>query len=140
MLEHGRFEVWTDSNIVYAALFGSTNEELMTHFGDELKLAAGKLETRHWGHIVWLENWQLGTPETEPVVQDLTRWCIDNGLIRAAQIFSPSTIKRFQLDKMVKAQEGLFIRQQFKSTSEAVQWMRSEGFEVNESALRLLGA
>lgn len=132
MREHGRFEVWSDSTVVYAALYGSTNVELITHFGNELKRVALEQMPENWGHVVWLEDWELGTPETEPIIQDLTKWCIEHGLIRAAQVFSPSTIKRYQLDKMVTAQEGPFTRRQFRTTAEAASWMRREGFTLDK--------
>jgi hypothetical protein len=132
MQEHGRFEVWFDSTVIYAALYGSTNAELITRFSDEIKRVASENMPEQWGHVVWLEDWELTTPETEPFIQSLTGWCIENGLIRAAQVFSPSMIKRYQLDKMVTAEEGAFTRRQFRTTSEAAAWMQREGFPLTK--------
>lgn len=135
MRVHGQFDIWADNQIIYATIQGSSNAELALSLSDQMKNLAQQQMPAKWGHMVWLDDWELGTPDIEPIIQELTEWCIVHGMTHAAQIFSPSTIKRYQLDKMIVEEKDGFKRRQFRTTDEAKQWLRREGFTLTDHSM-----
>jgi hypothetical protein len=135
MRQHGGFDIWYSNNIVYAVLHGSWNTEAALNFKREFEYLVVHHNLNRWGHIVVLDDWALGTPDIEPIVQELTFWLVEHGLKHAAQVFSASTIKRFQLNKMVTEQIDDFVRRQFEQTSEAVLWLEEQGYVIDEQDL-----
>jgi hypothetical protein len=136
MKEHGVFEVSAEDNIVYAVLRGSWNEETAEESSQAFKLAASRIEANRWGHIVFLDDWELGVPEIEPIISELIIWCAESGLTHAAQVYSKSMVKEYQLRKMVSQNIGDLTLCQFPITEDAVHWLTNEGFKVSDKALR----
>lgn len=132
MQEHGDFKIWVVENVLFAELIGAWNEEASLNFQKAFMDEAACLVGKPWAHVVYLDDWVLGTPEMEPIIQDLTQWCITNGLKCAAQVFSPSMVKKFQLNKMVVEHQGTFVRKQFKDKKSAFEWLEAEGFSVEK--------
>jgi hypothetical protein len=135
MRQHGEFQIWHSNNIVFAVIHGSWNTEAAECYKDEFRRIVTLQQFDRWGHIVMLNDWALGTPETESIIHDLTSWLVEHGLKHAAQVFSPSTIKRFQLDKMVTETMGDFVRRQFEQTPEAVHWLEEQGYVIDKEDL-----
>jgi len=50
------------------------------------KSIARPLSQQPWGHLVYLDDWELGVPEITPIIQNLVDWCTHNGLKKSAQI------------------------------------------------------
>jgi len=48
---------------------GTWNIETALRFSLEFRQLALSLNTSKWAHIMYLEDWQLGTPEIEPIVK-----------------------------------------------------------------------
>ena len=92
--------------------------------------AGQSMPNRPWGHIVYLDDWELGTPDIEPVIVELVGWAIENSLTRSAQVYSPSMLKKYQLDRMIAESLGEFERRTFKDESSAFDWLKHEGFGV----------
>ena len=64
------------------------------------------------------------------VIQTLVEWCISNGLKRAAQVYSPSMVKKEFLDEMVVEEFGEFKRAVFDDPKKAIAWLHSEGYKA----------
>lgn len=124
---HGKFTIWTDKSTVFAELLGSWNEESALQFELEFKKIASTMPEQ-WGHLAYLDDWELCVPEMFNIIERLVTWCIDNGLIRAANIYQPSSIKSGVMNRMVVQQQGNFERAVFDNAQDAVTWLTEEGF------------
>lgn len=131
MKEHGVFKLWANQGIVYARIGGAWNQPTALRFAKEFSILVNEQMPSKWAHIVYLDDWALGVPEIEPIVQELVDNCIVQGMLCAAQIFSPSMVKKYQLDKMVVEQVGEFTRKQFTNEEAAATWLENQGLKVN---------
>lgn len=128
-VQHGEFTLSVSGNILLAKLSGAWNEEAARAFSQNLKTTVMPLIGADWGHLVYLDDWRLGVPEIKPIVEELVAWCCDNGLKRAAHVYSPSMVKKLQLEDFV-AETGDFQRRAFASEAEAIAWLAVEGYEL----------
>jgi hypothetical protein len=136
MEAHGQFKLGAYDNILYARLNGSWNEETAFLFSKKFKALIEKSMPQRWAHIVFMDDWELGVPEIEPIVKELVDWCIARGLVCAAQVFSRSMIVKYQIDKMVTENSGVFSRKQFTDEHAAISWLRDKGFEIKPDRLQ----
>ena len=124
---HGNYVLWINGATLYAELSGAWNMEAALAFEQDMMKHARTLPA-HWGHLVYLNHWELGTPEITAVIERLVHWCIENGLQRAANVYEPSGIKSAILKKMVVEEHGDFKRAVFDNPNAAAQWLTAEGF------------
>ncbi len=139
-IQHGEFVITTNGNILVARLSGSWNEEAARAFDKALREHAAELSSSPWGHMVLLDEWQLGVPEMGPIIEVLVHWCIEHGLRRAAHVYTPSLLKKLQLEDMVTESEQDFHRRAFADTEAALRWLKEEGFELATALDPLLRA
>ena len=125
--QHGSYKVWAEGNIVLAKLEGSWNEEAATNFEKEFMKVA-KLMPKNWGHIVYLNDWELCDPSMFPIIERLVAWCIEQGLTKAANIYPASAVKEEFINKMVVDEFGDFKRAVFDNEIDAKQWLAKYGF------------
>lgn len=124
---HGEYRLWCDEKTLYAELSGMWNEETALEFDRDFRALATHF-TGPWGHLVYLNDWELCTPEMFEVIESLVTWCIQNGLTRAANVYEPSGIKEAIVNKMVVQSEGKFKRAVFDNPRDAANWLTQEGF------------
>lgn len=128
---HGNFELKVSGNIICATLSGSWNVQTAELFSEQFMLQATPLLSDDWGHLVLLEDWDLGVPEIIPIIERLVSWCIEHGLVRAAQVYSPSMIKQYHLNEMVVEEFGAFQRNSFADQRNAEAWLTAAGFHLD---------
>ncbi|NVK37558.1 MAG: hypothetical protein HWE18_06515 [Gammaproteobacteria bacterium] len=138
MEAHGHFDIWRDNTVILARLKGQWNSEMAQTYANDFKALAEPLLNQDWAHIVYLDDWELGTPEFEAVILELVQWVIEHGLKRTAQVYSPSMLKQFQMDRMVKETQGDFVRQVFANEQQAFAWLEAEGYPVENAQLTLV--
>lgn len=127
--QHGDYKIWTKNNMLYAELSGAWNQEAAENFEADFMKAAKHLPAP-WAHIAYLNDWELCSPDTFPVIARLVEWCIQHDLTRAANIFSPSSLKEGFLNKMVVDEQDSFKRIVFDNEEDAVEWLKNEGFKA----------
>jgi hypothetical protein len=128
--EHGSFTLTVENNVIVATLNGSWNKEAAVAYKNQFMHVAQPLIGNPWGHIVYLDEWELCEAEMFQVIIPLVTWCIDNGLQKAAHIYSKSAIKKHFLDQMVVERHGDFERCIFTSKTEAADWLAESDFIV----------
>lgn len=131
---HGDSQVWRDGPIVIARLSGAWNKEAAQVFERQFHQCASGLAGTRWAHLVYLGEWDLCSSELFPVIERLVTWCIENGLVRAAQVYPPSSLKKAVLDRMVMEKSGSFERRVFDEPYEAISWLEKEGFTLSAKA------
>lgn len=124
---HGHFTIWNQGNIVFAELIGSWNEESALLFEHEFKKIASTMPDQ-WGHLVYLDDWELCVPEMIEIVERLVAWCISHGLVRAANIYQSSSLKSGVINKMIVQKQGNFERAVFNNDLDGAIWLTQEGF------------
>lgn len=128
--QHGSFEIWAEGNIVFANLEGAWNKEAAVNFEVEFMKVA-KLMPEKWGHIVYLNDWELCDAAMFPIIERLVAWCIKNGLTRAANVYSVSVVKAEFINKMVVDEFGEFKRAVFDNDKDAKEWLRKYGYSFD---------
>lgn len=128
----GFYKIWKHGNILFAQLSGEWDERIATSFANDFKETASSFQNE-WAHLVHLDDWELCTNDMISVIQSLVDWCISNGLRRAAQVYSPSMVKKEFLDEMIVEEQGEFKRAVFSATANAISWLEAEGYEVNRT-------
>ena len=134
-----KFRLWREQRVILARLSGGWSRFTAEDYASEFKALAAPLAGADWAHIVYLDNWQLGVPEIEPIVQQLVQWCINNGLRCAAQIYCPNMIKQYQLNKMVSDSAGRFEKRVYPNEQAAFAWLASVGFATDTNQLQHTG-
>lgn len=133
LAQHGEFHIQVSGNVLCARLLGSWNAQTAEQFAEEFIVKASPLLGQPWGHLVLLEDWDLGGPEIVPIIERLVSWCINNGLTRAAQVYSPSMIKQHHLNEMVVEEFGDFHRHSFASQLAAEAWLAESGYALDSA-------
>jgi hypothetical protein len=132
---HGSFNLSVSNNILIARLSDSWNKECAEDFAINFRIKVNPLLGKSWGHLVFLDNWDLCVPEMLPTITDLVTWCIENGLKKSAQVYDDSMIKKYSIDQMVVKQIGGFERRVFSESDKAMTWLNQYGFKVNENII-----
>lgn len=130
------FQLWTENNVLLACISGSWDERVAYDYCKAFKREASQFNGRSWAHIIYLDDWQLGTPEIEPIIQDLVTWCLHNGLVLTAQVYCPHSVKRYQLDKMIIEKTLTFERRVYTEEQPAFNWLAEQGYVVDNASLR----
>jgi len=123
-----KFTIWLDNNVLIAMVKGSWTEQDAKDYARDFKASATPLTGSDWAHIVYLDNWQLGAPEIEPVVKDLVSWCLQNSLRYTAQVYCPNMVKQYQLDRMIIDNSSQFEKRVYPNQQDAFAWLESLGF------------
>ena len=134
-----KFRLWREQRVILASINGGWNRFTAEDYASEFKALAAPLAGSDWAHIVYLDNWQLGVPEIEPVIRHLVYWCVSNGLRYAAQVYCPNMIKQYQLDKMVSSSFANFERRVYPNEQDAFAWLASVGFITDTTVLQHTG-
>lgn len=127
--QHGGYKIWRHNNVIYAELSGIWNKEAAINYAKEFKALASEY-TDNWGHYVCFDHWELCSADVFDIVQSLVDWCVDNGLRRAAQVYSHSAIKEQVISKMVVEELGQFKRAVFDDKEQAANWLTEQGYKV----------
>ncbi|WP_157729701.1 hypothetical protein [Bacterioplanes sanyensis] len=129
--QHGEFELAVFNRVVVAHLAGGWNLEAALAYDQQFRDCAAKLAQsgQPWAHLVTLDDWSLGVPEINPVIDSLVGWCTDHGLQRAAHVYAPSVLKRVHLQDLVRP-DGRFELRHFDQLDSAVSWLHQQGFEL----------
>jgi len=128
---HGTYSLKISNNIIVARLASSWNKECAQNYAEDFKSIARPLSQQPWGHLVYLDDWELGVPEITPIIQNLVDWCTHNGLKKSAQIYCHSMTKKYSLDKMIIDRCDDFERQIFTDELPAISWLGSYGFTLS---------
>lgn len=139
-LSSGSYKLFSKDKVLLAIPFGISSDRIAKTYADDLKSAVKKFDGQPWAHIVYLNNWQLGTPEVEPIISELSQWCIANNLKNTALIDTGNSIRQYQNDKMLSkdTQQNDYQRQSFSDVDSAIEWLAIRDWPVNHSLIKTL--
>lgn len=126
--QHGDYKIWQKGQVIFAELSGAWNKEAAENFKADFENAMRFVQAP-WGHLVYLDQWELCGGDVFPIIESLVENCINNGLTRAANVYQDSSMKSQFLNKMVVEEQGSFKRSVFDNKQDAIDWLTSEGFQ-----------
>jgi hypothetical protein len=129
-----KFRLWRDQQVLVAVISGSWDQQTAADYTAEFIRTALPLINQPWAHIVYLDQWQLGVPEIEPVIQQLVTWCVNNQLRYAAHVYCPHMVKQYQLNRMISDETQRFEKRTYPIAEDAFAWLASHGFMVEQAA------
>lgn len=125
-----KFQLWREQQVILAVVNGSWDRRTAEEYMNEFKKLAAPLTNAPWAHLVYLEKWELGVPEIEPVIKELVQWCIQHHLRFVAQIYCPHMVKQYQLNRMIIDHSDVFEKRVYPTQQEAFGWLASQGFHI----------
>jgi hypothetical protein len=132
--EHGGFNVSLDGETLLIVVTGAWNVETAKTYSELVHNTIEPVKDKFWGLISDLNEWELCTPECELLLVKLFTECRSKGLQREAIVNSnTSSVKLDLFNKHsnsynCEVSPDGFKRGFFKTTSEAKEWLTSEGF------------
>lgn len=121
--------------MLFALVSGAWDKSAAIRYVEDFKHHALTLAEHPWAHISYLDLWQLGTPDVEPVLRELEAWVLGHNIKYTAAIYAPSAVKKFQLGKMIKSSKHNDAYRHFDCEQEAIEWLKSKGFLTDLSAI-----
>lgn len=128
---HGLFDLTTSGQILTLEAQGQWNLEAALEFEEKWIDLATPISHSPWAHVALLDQWQLNTPEVEPIITRIVAWSASHNMTHVAQVFSPSLLKKYELDKMVGKEDLPFEKQVFTNRRDAEAWLASCGFQLH---------
>lgn len=126
---HGYYCIECKTRIVSAVLKGGWNTDTAEAFCRDFKAEVSRLTDQPWGHIVYLSDWELGTPGVDIIVKELVDWCIEHNLTHIAHIYERETISHYYVDKIVTDSGQSFTKKIFNNDKDAYDWLKQAGFD-----------
>lgn len=133
------FSVWTERSVLLTVVRGGWGERTAMDYCDAFKTAAKPFINANnglgqdWAHIVYLDDWGLGSPDIEPIIKNLADWAVRNRLRYFAQVFSPNMVKQYQLNRMLISDLGTCEKRTYAQEADAFAWLQEMGFSTNNT-------
>lgn len=128
MSYHGHFKLWQENQLVLAEIYGAWSMDTALDYTAQLKQLVQSMNGQPWARIVYLDQWQLGTPDFENVMKELMKWCVLHQLHYTAYVFHSNLLKEHQLDKFINSADYTNQKKIFTRPNEAFDWLDSVGF------------
>ncbi len=130
MKAHGSFDLRLDNQVLIARLSGAWNEEKSWLYFNKIKEITQPIIGKPWAALLLMNDWELGTPETEQVTKILAEWLSTHGLSKVAEIHDPSLLRQRHIERIVRENPGEIERCHFTEEKEAIAWLASNGFPL----------
>ena len=134
MQDHGRFTIWSEYNVLFFTAAGTWNKDTTQVFCNEFKRQAKQIEGQKWVVMANLIDWQLNTPETEPLLRELVIWGIQHGLQIVIHIYPPNAVKSFQLNNVNQKLPSGYQQMHFVNEQDAFTWLHNQGYQTKSSS------
>ncbi|HAT41050.1 MAG TPA: hypothetical protein DCS87_04900 [Rheinheimera sp.] len=131
------FSAWVEQRVLLTVVRGPWSDRTAMDYCDAFKTAAKPLLGADWAHIVYLDDWELGSPDIEPIIRGLATWAVSNRLRYFAQVYSPNMVKQYQLNRMLVSDLGTCEKRTFALEADAFAWLTEVGFGT-DSALPMV--
>ena len=128
---HGYYRIECKQRLLVAVLKGGWNLETAKSFCDDFKMEAPVLCDHNWGHLVYLDEWELGVPGVDEIIKPLVSWCIENGLTHAAHVYGDRVFSQNYVDRIVQNNK-VFEKRVFRSDVDAINWLAEQGYCLSQ--------
>lgn len=126
---HGSFDIALYKNVFVAVCEGAWNLETAASYEHQsTKLLMPVIATEPWAQITVISDWELATPDVEPVMNRMVKQATHSGLHREAVVNTSGLIKLEQFNRTIKVAHNDFQRRFFSTYEDAADWLKQEGF------------
>ncbi|WP_133468994.1 hypothetical protein [Paraglaciecola marina] len=134
-IQHGLYSLTRYERVLFLEMKGGWNQETTRAFQQDIYQKSAVLHGKPWTVITEMTDWELFTPECEPIIVETVKQSVANGLTREALINSKGSIKLHLFEKYKEQtlyfdKHIAFKRHFFTDMEAAVQWLKSEGVDV----------
>lgn len=132
-LAHGHWKIYIHQKTLVIHTAGAWNRSAMEMFCDEIKSTAQTLieGQRPWSSLILLDDYELGVPDIEPLLQSLLQHLVERGLTREAAVFNGGFARMEQMARNLPADSPQYIRQNFNCVEDAGSWLQQQGFPLD---------
>ncbi|MBQ1784323.1 MAG: hypothetical protein II007_11790 [Gammaproteobacteria bacterium] len=88
MVDRGRFQLQLSGNLLVLTAAGRLTRPLMEQLMADVRTLIAPLAGTSWGSLLDLSDWGPLQPDLVPLVQELNRWCCDQGMAAEAVVIS----------------------------------------------------
>ncbi|MEP0355299.1 MAG: hypothetical protein ABJH06_11910 [Paraglaciecola sp.] len=133
--QHGAFLLTRCGRVLFLEMKGAWNLETTLAFRRAVLDEATELNGQEWSLVTDMTEWELFTPECEPIVFETLKQSVSSGLTREALINNNGSIK-LNLFKKYKNKSlyfnglHIFKRQFFTQKQDGILWLQQEGVTV----------
>ena len=131
---HGSFKIARHKNVLIVWSSGAWNLETVNEYAAAAAVHTMPIIDKPWSQISNISEWELATPDVEPVIARLLREGSERGLCREAVINDAGTVKLEQFDRSKKVVIEGFKRRFFTCYKDAAAWLREEGFDAPDES------
>jgi len=124
-------EVLPQDRIVMIKGKGGWNYETALAYTSEFKQKVTCLLGQPWVSIGYGVDWELGVPETEPVIHELYEWMVANGCLKQITI-ALNPISKAQLAKYIEVKSASYTVDLVPNIDAVMQALGDLGFEQPE--------
>lgn len=119
-------------------MVGAWNIETAREFKLELVNNVLPLLPKQWAALTVMSDWELCTPDCEPVIVEFSLEAKKHGLTREAVVNNKEATKlelfeKYQNKQLVKQANPEFERGFFKDEDQALVWLQAQGFTTDLS-------
>lgn len=107
---------------------GGWNLETALTYSDEFKSKVASIINAPWVCIGYGVDWELGVPESEPVLNSLYEWMVEHHCIKQISIIL-NPISKAQLTKYIEVNSPTYSIELVSSTDELMASLAAAGFE-----------
>ncbi len=126
----GSYKITVQNNLLSVVASGAWNKKTAIKYVAEFKSQVETFQGKKWGQIVYLDNWILGTPEIEPIIEALAEWNLTTNLGATAFVTNENSLKQYQLENMLADKPDGYQRRYFSDKEEAITWLEQLGFRA----------
>ena len=130
---HGDWKIEVCGNVLVQSFSGCWNEEAIISYVKEFRAKAAPLVAKEWAILSIFEEWELGIPAINKHIEDHCNWFKANGCIKDCHIYTHNPPKKMLLERLIPQTDDYYERQVFTNTKEAVAWLASHKFIIENS-------
>lgn len=127
---HGSFKIARHNKVLVVSCAGAWNLETVQEYVKMATALANPLLDKPFCQITLLSDWELATPDVEPLIAKLVATANARGLCREAVVNDSGQVKLEQFDRTRKVVNEEFIREFFSCFQHAAEWVRDQGFDI----------
>ena len=109
--------------------YGVWDADTVLEFQADLKKQINLIKDKEWASLVITTNWVVGTPETEALMDEFQKWCVENNQKFEAVVVDDDGLKKYQSDRFLREIKLSPIKLQFfNNEDQAIAWLKGFGF------------
>lgn len=132
---HGQWDIKTlhEQKIVLAKGKGGWNLEAAMAYCKEFKRVVAPLTNGKWAMCSYSDDWELGVPELNNVISELSQWMEDNGRVyKVTLVTNPLVMKQINDIATLAQQNVMFVG----DVDTAVKKLAEHGFHLEKEKIK----